>query len=443
MDHLTELRGRIATLLSRRAELGQQSAGYAARTDLTAEDRTAWDGVRTQITEIDADVARLNGAIEQEEEGLRQAARQPAPTPAVATPPAPSPNVDPNAPRALRMMGSRHGEDGRRQLIDVPAYRNPAARAWFQQLRSDVLTNGDFRFEARAFQADSATEGGYLSQGEQFVMELIQAVDNQTFIRQRATVRQVAPGFTSLGAPSLDTDAEDSDWTTELLVGNEEDSIRFGRRSLTPHPLAKWVKESRELLRAAAMDAEGIILGRMAYKFGITQEKGFLTGNGAQQPLGLFIASNDGISTARDVSTGNETTSITTDGIIEAQYTLKAAYWPRATWLFHRDAVKQIAKLKDGEGRYLWEPSIRQGDPDQLRGFPMLVSEYVPNTFTTGLYVGLFGDLSYYWIADSLDMTMQRLVELFAATNQIGFIGRLQTDGMPVLEEAFVRVKLA
>jgi len=57
--------------------------------------------------------------------------------------------------------------------------------------------------------------------------------------------------------------------------------------------------------------------------------------------------------------------------------------------------------------------------------------------------VGLLGDFSFYWIADSLQMEMQRLDELFAATNQVGFVGRLESDGMPVLEEAFVRVTLA
>ena len=38
---------------------------------------------------------------------------------------------------------------------------------------------------------------------------------------------------------------------------------------------------------------------------------------------------------------------------------------------------------------------------------------------------------------------VQRLVELYAETNQTGFIGRVETDGMPVLAEAFARVKLA
>jgi HK97 family phage major capsid protein len=72
----------------------------------------------------------------------------------------------------------------------------------------------------------------------------------------------------------------------------------------------------------------------------------------------------------------------------------------------------------------------------------MYMSEYVPNTFTSGLYVGLFGDLRYYWIADSLMFELQRLDELYAETNQVGMIGRWESDGMPILEEAFARVKL-
>ena len=73
----------------------------------------------------------------------------------------------------------------------------------------------------------------------------------------------------------------------------------------------------------------------------------------------------------------------------------------------------------------------------------MAVSEYVPNTFTSGQYVGILGDFSYYWIADAFDMTIQRLTELYAETNQMGLITRWSTDAMPVLENAFARVKLA
>ena len=71
------------------------------------------------------------------------------------------------------------------------------------------------------------------------------------------------------------------------------------------------------------------------------------------------------------------------------------------------------------------------------------MSEFAPNTFTNGLYVGLYGDLKYYWICDSLNMEIQVLAELYARTNQIDYISRIETDGAPVLSEAFARVTLA
>jgi len=40
-------------------------------------------------------------------------------------------------------------------------------------------------------------------------------------------------------------------------------------------------------------------------------------------------------------------------------------------------------------------------------------------------------------------MTIQVLTELYAETNQNGYHSRLEADGMPVLAEAFGRVKLA
>ena len=55
----------------------------------------------------------------------------------------------------------------------------------------------------------------------------------------------------------------------------------------------------------------------------------------------------------------------------------------------------------------------------------------------------MLADFSHYWIADALTLEFQLLNELYAETNQVGLIGRLESDGMPVLEEAFVRVTLA
>ncbi len=191
------------------------------------------------------------------------------------------------------------------------------------------------------------------------------------------------------------------------------------------------------------MPVEEIVRHEMARDAGVKQEQAFISGSGVDQPLGLFVNSTDGISAARDVSAGNQATSLTFDGLLNAKYALKPNYWKRAQWMFHRLAIGQIATLKDTIGNYLWKQSLIVGEPDQILWLPLIMSEWIPNTFTTGQYVGILGDFNYYWIADALDMEMQRLDELNARTNQVEYIGRLKTDGMPVLEEAFVRVKLA
>ncbi len=297
--------------------------------------------------------------------------------------------------------------------------------------------------EFRALQADSDVIGGYLVAPMQFVADLIKFVDDLVFIRGLATVTPLN-NADSIGRPSLDTDPADPDWTAEIQTGTEDSDMAFGDRELHPHPLAKRIKVSNKLLRISAIPVEQLVRDRLGFKFAITQENAFLTGDGNNKPLGVFVDSVDGITSARDVSTGNTATTIEGDGLIEAKYALKAQYWANAVWMFHRDAVKQIRKIKGVvDGQYLWQPGLQGGMPDRILDLPFFMSEFVPNTFTTGLFVGILGDFRNYWIADALNMQVQRLVELYAETNQTGFIGRAELDGMPVLEEAFVRVTLA
>lgn len=323
-------------------------------------------------------------------------------------------------------------DDGQRAFNATREYRD----AYGQFLR-----RGSVAANLRSLQADDDEAGGYLVAPQEMINRLIQGLDNAVYIRQWATVFRVTAAD-SLGAPSLDADPEDGDWTGEISSADEDTQMDFGKRELHPHPLTKLIKVSMKLLRKTP-SVEELINQRFGYKFDVTWEKAGNTGSGAGQPLGVFTASDDGISTSRDVSSGNTTTSMTFDGLTNAKYTLKGQYWRNAKWLFHRDAVKQIAKLKNGDGQYIWRESVRVGEPDTLLGLPFYMSEYAPNTFTSGSYVGILGDFSWYWIAEAQSFSIQRLNELYARTNQIGFIGRMEADGMPVLEEAFVRVTLA
>lgn len=320
---------------------------------------------------------------------------------------------------------------------------NPRATEGYRKSFEKFLRSGINALaekEVRAMQADDPEGGGYLVAPQLFVSEMLKAVDNTVFVRGLARKFSLAKAA-SLGVPKLDTDFSDADWVSELATGGE-DALDYGKRELRPHALSKLVKVSNTLIRLSTESIEAMIRERLSYRFAVTLENAYLNGDGLQKPLGVFTADADGINTDRDVSTGNTDSSIKADGLIEAKYTLKTPYLRNARWVFHRDAVKQIRKLKDGAGQYLWQPGITADMLDEILGIPIIVSEYAPSTFTTGKYVGILGDFSYYWIADALDMQVQRLVELYATTNQVGYIARFETDGMPVLSEAFVRVTL-
>lgn len=337
---------------------------------------------------------------------------------------------------------------GERREIHLSGKRStPEYRAsWRKFLAAGVATGlqlgtgGTENAETRDLQADLDPVGGYVLPPMQQVANLIKAVDDQVFVRQFATVMQLNAAQ-SLGAPSLDNDPSDPDWTSEIATGTPDTAMSFGRRELNPSPLAKRIKISRKLLRLAP-GIESLVMNRLAYKFAIAQERNFLLGSGANQPLGVFTASANGIPTSRDVTAGS-TSAVTADGLIETKFALKAAYWSRARWMMHRTTLKQVRLLKDSTNQYLWQPGLASGEVDRILDMPYMISEYAPATYTTGQYVTILGDFSYYWIAESLAMEVQRLDQLYAEANQVGFIGRMELDGMPVLSEAFVRGKLA
>ena len=48
----------------------------------------------------------------------------------------------------------------------------------------------------------------------------------------------------------------------------------------------------------------------------------------------------------------------------------------------------------------------------------------------------LFGDFSYYWIADRQGRSFKRLNELYAESGQVGFLASQRVDGKLILNEA-------
>lgn len=283
---------------------------------------------------------------------------------------------------------------------------------------------------------------GYLTAPVDFVNRVIKGLNNEVFIRQISDVVGPIGQAQSLGMPYVATDASDVAWTTEVAQAAEETTLEFGRREFKPNRLAKRIKISETLIRHAP-NPEQIILDRLLYKIAMAQENAFMTGDGSSKPLGIFIANANGINTDRDVSTGNTATAVTFDGLMEAKYSVKGQYQRMASWVMHRDLCKMLAKIKDGEGQFVWQPSVAQGQPDMLLGAPVYMSEYAPNTYTNALYAAVYGAFKPgYMICDSDGLYIKVLNELYSEYNQIGYVINYFGDGAPVLPEAFARVKM-
>lgn len=426
MPTLKELGERKATIWQQMKEMNELAK--AENRSFSNEEEESWARANTDLEAIEAEEVQLQKA-EDRNAKLADLERQLNSSKGRKTQPD-------NLPAAKQEERSEEPTGNEKRRAEY--------RQQFSRFLKAEMPRSEFEsiVERRALQVDSPPAGGYITLPQEMVSQLIKNLDNVSFIRPRASVYQV-PMAQSLGVPTLENDPSDATWTGEILTGSEDSTMSFGKRALSPHPCATRIKVSRTLLRMAMIGAESLVTQRLTYKFDITEEQAFLTGSGAGQPLGVFTASADGIPTSRDVSDDNTSTAITADGLINCKFSLKAQYQnsPKVAWAFSRTAVRNIRKLKDGSGQYLWQPGL-SGTPGTILDVPYFMSEYVPSTFTSGLYVGIIGDWSHYWIADAMSMGIQRLDELYAETNQVGFIARKETDGMPVLPEAFARVKL-
>lgn len=410
MASINELRQKRANLWEKAKEILERSEEEDRA--MHADEREQWEKLNDEMDELEERIKDKEKARDRD-----RSVDEPQTTPRRPEPGGDTPDSGPDEERKMEIV-EKYWRYGR-----------------------GALTHEDHR-DIRALQADDDGAGGFTVAPETFVEELIQSLDDEVFIRDMARTFTIESSD-SLGAPELESDPEDATWQSEINTVNEDTQMDFAKRELHPHASAKRILVSNKMLNTSSFDIPGLIRDRLRHKFGVTEEKAFLTGSGNLRPLGVFTASNQGISTSRDVSSGNEATEITADGLINAKYNLKAQYQNSARWIFHRDAVKQIRKLKDGDGQYLWRAGITADRPDTILEQPFFMSEFAPNTFTSGNYVGIIGDFSFYWIVTALMMTVQRLDELYAEDRQTGFIGDMEVDGMPVLEEAFARVQLA
>ena len=277
-----------------------------------------------------------------------------------------------------------------------------------------------------ALQVGTDSEGGYLVPDE-FERTLVEALQEENIFRQLAKIITTSSGDRNIPVVASKGSAC---WVDEEGVIPESDDA-FGQVVIGAYKLATMIKISEELLNDSVFNLEQYIAREFARRIGAKEEEAFFVGNGTGKPTGVFNATGG----AALGVTAASSTAIAMDELLDLYHSLKTTYRNNAVFVTNDSTVKAIRKLKDGSGQYLWQPSVRLGEPDTLLNRPIKTSVYVPE-IVAGAKAVAFGDFSYYWIADRQGRSFQRLNELFAATGQVGFKATQRVDGKLILAEA-------
>ena len=279
---------------------------------------------------------------------------------------------------------------------------------------------------SNALQVGTDTEGGYLAPDE-FERTLIEALEEENMFRSLAHVIQTSSGDRKI--PVVATKGTASWVDEEGAIPESDDS--FGQVTIGAYKLGTMIKVSEELLNDSVFDLEAYISREFARRIGNKEEEAFFTGDGTGKPLGV-LAETGG---AEVGVTASAAATFTADEIFDLFYSLKAPYRRSAVFVMNDATVKALRKLKDNNGQYLWQPGLTAGAPNTLLNRPVYTSAFMP-ALEAGAKSVLFGDLSYYWVADRQGRSFRRLGELFAPTGQVGFLATQRVDGRLILPEA-------
>ena len=224
-------------------------------------------------------------------------------------------------------------------------------------------------------------------------------------------------------------------WTPENGEFTESNPT-FGQKQIDAHKLTDLIRVSVELLQDSAFSLEEYIANEFARAFGVAEEEAFCVGTGSGQPTGIFTANGGQVGV-----TAAANNAVTADELINLVYALKSPYRRNAGFLMNDATISAIRKLKDGNGVYLWQPSLQANEPDKLLGYNLYTTPYAP-TMAAGAYTIAFGDFKNYWIGDRAGRTVQRLNELYATNGQIGYVATERVDGKVILPEGIQLLRM-
>ena len=295
-----------------------------------------------------------------------------------------------------------------------------------------VISNRGNKVAYDALQSGSDHEGGYLVP-DSMEKQIIEALTEENIIRKLARVIHTDSCGRLVPIAEAMSDAQ---WMPEGEQMQLSDKT-FSQAKLRMHKLGIMLRVTNELLSDAGVDMATYIAESFARRIALAEENAFLNGNGITMPQGILTES--GAETGFTLQSQN---SITADEVIALYYSLRAPYRKHAVFMMHDDTAKALRQMKDSNGNYIWHDSLSYDQPSIILGCPVFTSEYMPK-MQAGNKPILFGDLSFYWIADRGNRSICRYDELYVSQGQTGFRVIERVDGRLLVPEAAKVIQMA
>lgn len=380
----------------------------AENRDLTGEESSNWDRANADITSLDARIERQlllerTPATEAEQRRFAPGREAPAPGGNGGTTPAAS-------PEEYREVFNRYVVYGRGELNADDQ----------RLLRSGLTPLSDA--ERRALGVGNTVSAGYLVPNE-YERNILQNMLAFGGMREAATIMP-----TDTGADLIMPTSDDTGNTGELLAEHASvtaQDVTVGRKILKAHMYSsKRVNVSFQLLQDSAFGIDTWLSELLAERIARITNTHFTTGSGSNQPTGVATEATSGAAGA----TG-QTTTVTWDDLITLEHSIDPAYRRNARFMMADATLQYLRKVKDGEGRYLWQPGVTAGAPSLINGWPYAINQDVAAQAASAKSI-LFGDFKKYVIRDVRGFFLLRLDELYAESGQVAFIGFSRHDGM-------------
>lgn len=170
--------------------------------------------------------------------------------------------------------------------------------------------------------------------------------------------------------------------------------VTFGQKTIGAFAFnTPWIRVSREMAADSILAVESLLGSLLGERLGRLANAKLTTGAGTTEPLGIVTGASAGI-------TAVLSTAIAPDELFDMAHIVDPAYRgsDKFNWMFNDQTLKFIRKLKDGQGRYLWQMGdVRTGAPSMLLDHP-----YRINQAMAGIGIGnksvLIGDFNKYMV---------------------------------------------